>query len=203
MKTVLTVWTFTILLAGSALADTVTFQFSGNVTDVQDEVFGIMSGSSIQGTFSFDSAAADLVPDDPSTGIYNFSAPFGLDVTIGPHDFDATGSLSIGVRDGVADIYAVSALSDNGNLDMQLFLEDGTGGVFQNDLLPLTPPSLAGFDVRDFHLIDELTGGQIQLDGHITSLSDPMAPTPEPSQGLLVLIGTMIIVVMTRRRLSS
>jgi len=189
------------LLAGLAHADPVTFQFSGSVTDVlADDVFGIAAGDAFQGIFTFDPSAADLVPDDPATGIYQFSAPFGMDVVAGGHDFSADGLLSIGILNGSADLYAVSAVSDSGNLDLQLFLEDSSGNVFNSDHLPSIPPSLNTFDVRDFHLIDQLADGQVQLDGHITSLTDPIAATPEPSQEALVLAGLIVLLLLLRRK---
>jgi len=189
------------LLAGSAHADPVTFQFSGNVTDVlADDGFGITSGDAIRGTFSFDPSAADLVPGDPTIGIYEFSAPFGMDVVAGGHDFNASGLLSIGIAVGSVDLYTVTAVGDSGNLDLQLFLQDSSGGVFPSDHLPSTPPSLNSFDLRDFHLIDQLTDGQVQLDGHVTSLTDPIAATPEPSQEALVLAGLILFLGLLRRK---
>ena len=85
---------FCIILFGllfSANASVVTFQFSGNVTQVPiDEAFGdIDFGDAMQGRFSFDTAAVDLIPGDPTTGSYNFAPPLGMKVSIGLHDFDA------------------------------------------------------------------------------------------------------------------
>ena len=96
---------------------------------------------------------------------------------------------------GSVDLYAVTAVSDSGNLDMQLFLQDSSGNAFSSDHLPSIPPSLASFDLRDFHLIDQLTDGQVQLDGHISSLTDPIASTPEPSLGAPFLAAIMILLI--------
>jgi hypothetical protein len=96
MKMLLTVTYLSsfFLLPGLAQADPITFQFSGNVTDVADGGIGITSSDAILGTFNFDPSTADLVPDDPTTGVYQFSAPFGMDVVAGGHDFSADGLLS-------------------------------------------------------------------------------------------------------------
>jgi hypothetical protein len=202
MKKLLTVcYSSFFLLAGLAYAEPVTFQFSGSVTNVQaDDVFGIAAGDAIQGTFSFDPSAADLLPDDPTTGVYQFSAPFGMDVVAGGHDFNASGLLSIGILNGSVDLYTVTAVGDSGNLDMQLFLQDSSGAVFTSDRLTSAPPSLDSFDLREFQLIDQLTDGQVQLDGQITSLTDPIAATPEPSQSAVVLAGVIILLALLKRR---
>jgi len=201
MKKLLTICSSLVLLVGLAHADPITFRFSGNVTDVQaNDGFGIAPGDAIQGTFNFDPTAADLLPDDPATGIYQFTAPFGMDVLIGGDDFKASGLLSIGILDSSVDIYSVSAVSDSGNLDLQLFLEDSSGSALNSDHLPLTPPSLDGFDFRDFHLIDELADGQVQLDGSILSLTDPIAATPEPSEVGLALAAAILLLVPLHRK---
>jgi hypothetical protein len=188
------------LLGGSAFADGLTFQFSGRVTDVSDDVFSIAIGDAFQGTFTFDASAVDLDPDDPTTGIYQFTAPFGMDVVADGHDFNASGLLTIGILDGSVDLYAVSAVSDSGDLDMQLSLQDSSGSVFSSDQLPSIPPSLGSFDARDFHLIDQLAGGQVQFDGHIASLTDPVAATPEPSNYVLVLAGLIVFLAVLRAK---
>ena len=103
---------FLLLLAtGVCHAETITFHFSGSVTQVPvDEVFGdIAVGDAIDGSFNFDSTATDLIPGDPATGSYSFGAPFGLSATVGAHPFEATGSLNIGIFNGFVDQYTVLA----------------------------------------------------------------------------------------------
>jgi hypothetical protein len=83
---------------------------------------------------------------------------------------------------------------------MQLFLEDSTGSVLQNDHLPVTPPSLNSFDIGDFHLFDQLTNDQVQLDAEVTSLTDPASPVPEPSPAMLLLGAAVVVVIVSKRR---
>jgi len=199
-------WTFTIscvaslfALLSSANADIVTFQFSGNVTQVPlDDVFGdIAFGDAIRGSYFFDTAAIDLVPD-PAIGSFTFSAPFGMAATIGVHDFRAFGSLNIGILNSFVDQYTVLARNASGDLTMELFLQDNTGSVFTNDQLPLAFPPLDSFAQKDFHLNARLAGREIQVDG---PLGAPDAQVvPEPSLVGPVLAGSIILLVLARRR---
>jgi hypothetical protein len=187
------------VLLSSANADIVTFQFSGNVTQVPlDDVFGdIAAGDAIRGSYQFDSTAADLVPG-LAIGSFTFSAPFGMAATIGAHDFRAFGSLNIGTLDSFVDQYTVLASNASGDLTMELFLQDNTGSVFTNDHLPLAFPPLEGFAQKDFHLNARLGGREIQLDG---LLGAPDAQVvPEPRLVGLVLAGSFILLVVVARR---
>jgi hypothetical protein len=204
-------WTLTISCVASlfallspANADLVTFQFSGNVTQVPlDEVFGdIAPGDAIQGSYRFDTSAADLAPADPAIGSFTFSAPFGMTATIGAHDFSTSGSLNIGILNSFVDQFTVLGLSSAGDLTLELFLQDNTGSVFTNDHLPLTDPLLSSFTEKDFHLDAIIAGREVQVDG---LLGTPDAQVvPEPRQGP-VLWGSIIllVVVARRRRLSA
>jgi hypothetical protein len=190
-----------ILLAHPVHADPVTFQFSGLVTQVPvDEVFGdIAFGDTFDATLSFDSTATDLVPDDPTIGSYAFSSPFGMSVDIGKHNFEASGSLNIGILNSFVDQYTVLATSQTGDLDLELFLLDNTGSVFADDHLPVSLPPLASFTERDFHLDGFLDGGDIQVDGEIVSpsiqaVSEPSATIP------LIVISVLASVLAYRRR---
>ncbi len=194
------------LAAGPVRADTIAFQFSGTVTQVPvDQVFGdIAFGDTFQGTLSFDSAAADQDPGDPSIGSYSFSAPFGMTIDIGAHDFEATGSLNIEVVNSFVDQYTVLATDQTGGLIMDLFLLDNTGTALSNDHLPLGAPSLASFGERDFHLDDFLDSGEIQVDGEIDA--SPVQATPEPSTTILsaaILLAICTAALRRRKRESK
>ena len=185
----------------SANADTVTFGFTGSVTQVPlDDVFGdIAVGSAIQGSYSFDTTAADLVPADPKTGSYTWSAPFGMLVTIGAHDFSTSGVLNIGVVNSFVDQYTVFALSATGDLTLELFLQDNTGSVFVNDHLPLIAPSLGGFAQKDFHFRGMFAGGEVQFDGQLSAPS--VQAVPEPSPAVPLLVGSIMVMLARRRSL--
>jgi hypothetical protein len=199
MKRVSCVACFFALLS-SANADIVTFQFSGNVTQVPlDEVFGdIAPGDPIRGSYRFDTSATDLIPADLATGSFTFAAPFGMTATIGAHDFNAFGSLNIGILNSFVDQYTVLALSSSGDLSLELFLQDNTGGAFTNDHLPLTERFSDSFTQQDFHLDATLAGGEIQVDGQ---LSAPNAQVvPEPRLVGLVMAGPIILLTVVARR---
>ena len=193
---------FLFIVAGPAHADTVTFNFSGNVTQVSDQVFGdIAFGDAFQGTLSFDSSATDLIPEDPSIGSYAFSSPFGMTLTIGSHDFEATGSLDIEVVNSFVDQYTALATDQAGGLLMDLFLLDDTGSALGDDHLPLDASLLAGFGERDFHLDDFLCGGEIQLDGEIDV---PFTqPIPEPSALTILAAASFLIFGLGYRRAAA
>ena len=183
---------FLFIVVGPAHADTVTFNFSGSVTQVSDQVFGdIAFGDAFQGTLSFDSSATDLVPEDPSIGSYAFSSPFGMTLTIGSHDFQATGSLDIEVVNSFVDQYTAFATDQAGGLLMDLFLLDTTGSALGDDHLPLGAPPLASFGERDLHLDDFLCGGEIQLDGAIDVPSTQAIPEPS---ALIVLVAVSFLI---------
>jgi hypothetical protein len=188
-----------MLLGGlvSAHAAVVTFQFSGTVTQVPiDEVFGdIEFGEPLQGSFTFDTSAADLIPNDPSTGTYQWTDPLGMTATIGSHQFAANGLLSISVLNSVVDQYTVLAETSAADITMELFLQDGTGTVFNNDHLPTTPPALGSFAERDFHLDAIFSSGEVQVDGQITTLGGTSVPEP----GTLGALGAGLVVLLAWR----
>ena len=184
MKTILTAGCTAMLLAmaGPARADSVTFQFSGTVTQVSaDPVFGdITFGEAFTGSLSFDSTATDLIPDDPTVGSYAFSSPFGMSVRVGSHGFYAFGSLNIEILNSAVDQYTAFASSQAGDLNMSLFLLDDTGTALDDDHLPPGMPTFNSFAERDFQLSGFLNGGGIQIDGEISAPSLQAVPEPRP-----------------------
>jgi len=187
-------------LLTSANAAPITFQFSGSVAQVPlDEVFGdIAVGDAIQGSYTFDSSAADLIPADPAAGSYTFAAPFGMNVSVGAHNFATSGSLNIGIVNSFVDQYTVLATSPSGDLTLELFLQDNTGAVFSDDRLPLILPSLAAFAQRDFHLDGLFAGREVQVDGQLTA--PPPQVVPEPSLADLFLAGSITLLGLARRK---
>ncbi|HEX5227373.1 MAG TPA: PEP-CTERM sorting domain-containing protein [Bryobacteraceae bacterium] len=183
-----------LLIARAAHADSVTLQFSGSVTQVPvDQVFGDMgAGDPFKGTITFDPSAADQAPDVPSVGSYVFNSPFGMDVSIGKHNFEASGFLNIEIVDSFVDQLTVLATSETGSLTMSLFFLDNSGTALDNDHLPLSLSSLAGFDQRDFHLDGFLGDGEIDVEGEI-------AATPEPSSLALLCALALAMCVIARR----
>jgi hypothetical protein len=163
-------------------------------------VFGDVSfGDGLQGSFSFDTSAADLIPGDATSGSYSFGSPLGMHVSIGTHEFDASGSLNIGILNSFVDQFTVLATSADGALTLELFLQDNTGTAFSNDHLPSTAQQLAGFLQRDFHLNADFAGSEIQVDGRLSALSSSAVPEPAV-QGPVVLTLLLLLVLALRRR---
>jgi hypothetical protein len=181
------------MLFGSANADIVVFEFSGRITQVPiDDVFGnIAEGDAIKGKYLFDTSAADLVPGNPAIGSYSWNAPFGMFATIGVHDFVALGSLNIGIMNSFVDQYTVFAQNADGNITLELFLQDNMGAVFANDNLPLMAPPIENFEQRDFHFRGLFNGNEIQVDGRLDA-SDVQA-VPEPSALVPLALGSMLV----------
>lgn len=194
----LTCMAFLLVLFRPAGATPITFQFSGHVTQVPlDEMFGdIAAGDLMHASLHFDTSASDLIPGDPATGSYSFSAPFGIDFTIDSHVFSASGSLNIGVVNSFVDQFTVLGTSAAGDLSLELFLQDNTGNAFSSDQLPLTMPTLADFLQRDFHLDATSALGEVQVDGQLDAANAVAIPEPR----LLNFTLAILVIVMTAMR---
>ena len=88
---------------------------------------------------------------------------------------------------------------------LDLFFQDNTGAAFSSDRLPLSPPPLAAFLQREFHLDQtDLSGNETQVDGSIASLtcsSGCIASTvPELSSAGLLFAGTILLGVWRSSR---
>ena len=187
------------MLLGRSDAAVLNFQFTGTVTQVPlDEVFGdIASGDEIQGGFSFDTSATDLIPADPATGSYQFGAPFEMAFTVGTHQFTAE-LRNIGVLNSFIDQFSVLGTSASGDLSLELFLQDNTGSVFSNDHLPVTALPLGSFAQRDFHLNAVFAGGEVQVDGQISATTT--STVPEPGSAVAILAGLALLGLARRKR---
>ena len=193
-----------------AQADLVTFGFTGTVTQVPiDDVFGdIFAGDPFQGSYTFNSLALDLIPADTAAASFTSAGPaFAMTVTLAGHTFDAADFVNIGIFDSVVDQHTVLAQSGGSNLTVELFFQDNNGGALAGDLLPLAPPSLSPFAVKDFHLLQTLGTGEIQVDGQLDTLTciagcaapEP-TPVPEPSSAGLLLTGAGLLAALTARK---
>jgi hypothetical protein len=200
MPLLLAVWAaFVPPVAASAAS--ITVQFTGIVTQVPiDDIYGdITAGSLFAGSYTFNSTAVDLIPADPASGSYTSSGvPFEMLVSIDGHVFTASDSVNIGIFNSFVDQYTVLALGASGDLALELFLQDNAATVFANDGLPLTAPLLGAFAIKDFHSHQVAVGGEVQVDGQVTSLS--VSTVPEPSAGLLVCAGLVVLLLLWRRK---
>jgi hypothetical protein len=178
-------------------AGTITFNYAGTVTQVPIDDFGlgIQPGDSFTGSFTFDSTAPDQIAS-PLSGSYNSNGlSFGMSATIGLLTFSNTGMLNIGTINSFVDQYTVLSSADI--LTLNLFFQDNSAAIFSNDSLPLSPPTLAGFQQRDFHLDQNDGENETQVDGTITSLTCGSGCTasavPEPSTAALLFVGSVLL----------
>jgi hypothetical protein len=189
-------------LAAPAGAGAITFQFSGLVTQVNtdpDDPFGqaIVFGTPFSGSYTFDSAAADLI-GAPTDGSY--SSPGGgisVDFDGDPFGaFDLTGVI-VNTHNGAPDQYGM--YSSDGTLTIEFLLEALFANPLADDQLPLSPPNLASFESRVFTFrSDDLDGNQVEILGTIDSLTGRQpSPVPQPAAIWMVALG--VATALTRR----
>ena len=191
---------FGVTLCDRAIqAAPITIQLLGTITQVPiDDLYGdIVGGSPVQISYTFDSAALDQIPGDPSSASYlSAGPPFLMTFTFPSHVFAGADSIRIGILNSFVDQYTVLAFGSGGSDTLELFLQDNSGTVFSSDSLLQTAPSLASFALKDFHLRILAAGGETQVDGQITSVSE----VPEPSTAFPLCAAAAILWALGRRR---
>jgi len=188
-----------------AQAAPVTYDFAG-VVDWDDAERG---WSAFEGTFSFDSAAVDGVPD-PSTAAYaHAGAPWGLSVV-----FD--GSVTVALSDsfnvlvsndlGGSDQFGALAQDAAQTQALTLTLWDFSQTLFTSDALPLPAGGLQLADFGWSAFSYESASGVLQ--GALTSLSctlgcggvvEPPPAIPEPGSAWLLAMGLGALRLSRRR----
>jgi hypothetical protein len=158
--------------SGYAVAALVTYQFSGNISEVPFSVFtsglaggvganGFNAGLKLSGTYTVDTATTGLLPTGLPTQLYNGSVT-NLNFTVGNYagTFQSGGTNFTTINNGAPDLYSVN-LGVNGGLvkgqTPSLFsinLVDETGTAFSSVSLPgSTPPALSSFNVNRWSLV--------------------------------------------------
>lgn len=154
-----------------ANARPLTVEFAGQITSYSfatDDPFDgdVQIGDFFVGRYTFESDLPDLVPS-PTSGSYQnpFRAPYGITLSFGGQTFRAnTISEVLVINDffhpafsELIDTFTVGAKQRKGNdpngetlFQIGFVLVDSTGTALLNDSLPLSPPTLANFDITDF-----------------------------------------------------
>jgi hypothetical protein len=198
------------VVAAPAMAATITYNFSGNVTDVgrflsQPVVPApqFTTGSTMTGTMTVNTA--DGNPGSSTFGDYSIQS---LSVTIGGYTATVGSTGTVNIRNGngggaAVDRFEVSAPSQPGNLvgDPINFLLPrlftinlrGPNDVFTSDELPSSVPSLSSFtNLNRFRLqFGPTNGANARVVGQLTDLTAVPLPTSVIlfGLGLVALVG--------------
>jgi len=176
-------------LAGSALAEDITFQFGGVIESVEPGIGGIWSdvvvGDEFAFTYVFDSETADSEPDDPTSGLYEGILSYDLQVG---EAHQAGVPLPIGFISVFPETERYAALLTDVLTDLVVInIVDFEEGTLETDELPLT----LDFDKKistdfEFGTSTGLATGEIQWF------------VPEPA--VLSLMALALPAVLRRRR---
>lgn len=196
-------------------AANISFTFSGTVSDVQGGVFtsggtgtnGFGSALPLSGAFSFNPATSDVLPGDPTWGLYP-NAIQNMTVQVG--NYTATfapppgSSVMQVINNGLGNTFKVTLNGLTGNpvngLSPAIFeieLINPSGSAFANDHLPTTPPSLSSFSSNQWRLVFSGVGNRVQ--GALTSLVPLPAAVWLFGAGLIALIGLGSRGLVTRK----
>lgn len=185
------------MAATSALAETISYNFNGIVTQVGSGVSSAFANpSAMYGSMTVDTSDSN---SSATTGNYNIQA-FQLSFSGGytaslnslnggmvaiKNDFGAGNS---------ADQFMMQVVAPNGapvgNLQPSFFLFDleGPSNIFSNDALPASVPSVLSFTGQDLFRLQFATAfpiDDIAISGFLTSLT----PVPLPAAGVLFGLG--------------
>lgn len=160
--------------ARQAWAEAITFEFTGEVylivSDLDPSNPAPPIGSTLSGSYTFDSATVDADPD-PSLGFYHCAvAPCGFSVQLEDGRIVSSDPLSafvrIGVNDG-ADQYVVAGVNPGGNGSMGFNIIGFE--MFSGDSLLLVPPAMPWPNTPSGNL--DNAGSTWAVAFHLTSLT--------------------------------
>jgi hypothetical protein len=182
-----------VVAFGCSWADgaVLTFSVSGRIGDSVYDPLGVLSGlitagDAWSGTFSYDTAWPDILPDNPAIGDYFAPAPSGIVgilLRVGSLAFQTNpnGSLDVNVMNRPL---PMDEFSESGNgiasgitvdrLGLGLHLFDYSGTVFSNDSLPTSFSRDAWSDAV-------IQVGAQNPDFSFSASIAEIAPIPEPS----------------------
>jgi hypothetical protein len=202
-----------LLLPGSAVSASVTFQFQGTVTALYDDgvPYGtpwldgsLQVGTPFSGAYTFDPDTPDANPE-PSRGRYpQTTPPAQFYVDVGNYRFFSLPSnpdLSVIVlNDDPLDTYFVGSASNDatGSFGFGLplgqytafgwELETGRPGPLSSDALPTSPPTLSAWSYNQFHIYENASQfPAFVVRGRVTSV------VPEPATDALLALALALV----------
>jgi len=186
------------LMPAPAAASQITFTFQGSF-DFSNTA-GISVGDLFSGSFTYDTAALDASPADPTLGSYDLVGAT-LTTPLGTTAVGATGFVSVNLDAGNQDHQLV--VNYNGSFGAQGFnfdlrLIDTDGVIFPDDGLPASL-SLAGFESAYLD-IDFFADVETHGSGPLRTLVQEPSPVPEPATATLLLSGLGMWAAHSRRR---
>jgi hypothetical protein len=196
----------TLLFAGEGRCELITFAFTGTVTSVSvDRDYQGFDfpdvGDPFSGRYTFDSNAPDTANSPEHGGFGTVLPKRAVGIRIGEFQFEGRASV-IGTHedlysagDGIPSIEltshaAVAELLDHNNFSLVIIKEN----LFVDpNVLPLTPPSLAGADEASLRMeLDDRNDLRPFPEVSIVGTLESLRVVPEPSGMLITLIALML-----------
>ncbi len=183
------------LAAAPARAEVVWWEYTGLVTafaDPEGHLPGVNVGSPFWGRIALDRSVPDVLPGDPTVGLYHEAIQEALVVLPG---YSGTGPLGltnvVHVSNGYlgGDYFNAQTDITAGSLDLafELRLSDPTASVFDTDGLPAEPPALG--DLSYARLVLYSQTANINLTGALSTLQ----LVPEPASLLLAALAVLLL----------
>ena len=180
-----------LLLPPSVKAEIKKFAFSGVISSVDNRGFqldaSIAAGTPFQGYYVFDTTAVDSSAD-PTVGMYQFTgSTFGVVVKVGNYVFRTNPqhvNFLMSVVNRTTDGYLLRSYNNVCSRPVSVDhiswqLDDQTGTVLSNDLLPTTPPTLSQWQSL-FGLNITGTCSSFFIRGHINAIAETSPGLPNP-----------------------
>lgn len=185
------------LVASGASAAPIVFQFTATVTQVDAQLTSAFTpGQTLTGSYRFESTTMDSAAD-PATGLY-FGTGTLFTVLAGGSAFTAS-SVDIDITNTApVDIYRVVGSGVSGPSlgglpvsSLVLALTDNSAPVnaLSTDALPLSPPSLANFNVRLLTLVFSQGANAASVVAEVNMLTTAVTEPALAAPLLLLLIG--------------